>query len=132
MTEQSVGSVAQTILAMSHEDRRALALELSSAGLQFSTDQFLQREGLEKEAASSASVNGNTKVQEDGAALPAQLPDVTGNAIDKLSEKNDKLSHQESLRSFFEQVKAFQIEGPKDWASNIDDYLQEDVRSQHE
>ena len=142
MNERLVEFVAQTISAMSDEECQLLDDMLDANNTRTS----LRNIPIPVESApvvesppteSKVLVHSGTEVRikdtdERSTALSQRLPE-NNQAIDKsTSEDKNSSAHQESLRSFFAQIRSFQIEGPEDWSSRLDAYMHEDAIAEHE
>ena len=117
MNQRLVESVAQTILAMSAEERQLLESMLQHANGSSPRKELVE----EAKTLRVAEIAQNIRTFEDKySTSPEQGLDER--ATDK----------KEPFSAFFELAQSLQIEGPPDWSSRLDEYLNEDAMSTHE
>lgn len=127
MNRRLVDSIAQIILSMTDEERKALAqtvdmnssslspTELSEANKSFRVAEIAQQ---------IATYERNHQAQQPTAS--AMLTEGSASVSSGLS------ANQEALSSFFELASSLNTDGPADFLSRLDDYLNEDASSTHE
>ena len=143
MNERLVEFVAQTISAMSDEDRQLLEIKLGGASVSQPFERFqstapsrtissVDRTYSKSQVLVHSGRRVVTKDADKSEGTTSQQTAKTEKAASESTNEDRNLSpHQEALKSFFAQIKSIQVEGPKDWSSRIDDYMYEDTMSEH-
>ncbi len=117
MNQPLVESIAQAILAMSDEERQLL-----ESTLQRSKSSHYMQEPTE--------VDKTFRVAEVAQGIQAFETKYSTPPNPKLAEQRDEKN--ESFSSFLDVARSLQLEGPPDWSSRINDYLNEDAMSNHD
>jgi hypothetical protein len=115
MNQPLVESIAQTILAMSDEERQLLGSTLAKKMPQMN------------EPTEDAKTFRVAEIAQDIQAFENKY-----SASPKPEPAEPEFDKKESFSSFFKLAQALQLEGPPDWSSRINDYLNEDAMSTHD
>lgn len=116
MNQPLVESIAQTILAMSDEERQLLESTLQRS----KTSSQIDEPTAEAKTFRVAEIAQDIQSFENKYGTSPK-PELTEQGSEK----------QESFSSFLEVARSLQLEGPPDWSSKIHDYLNEDAMSNH-
>lgn len=131
MNQRLVNSVAQIILSMSEEERRAVAKKVdtdNSPAKPTEPSETNKSFRVAEIAQQIASYESRYPTQQS--AAPATLD--TGVAPGPSPTSSKISANQEALSSFFELAQSLKVEGPADFSSRVDDYLTEDALSTHD
>jgi hypothetical protein len=117
MNQPLVESIAQTILAMSDKERQLL-------------DSTLQRANKLPQMNEPTEDAKTFRVAEIAQGI--QAFENKYSASPKPEPAEPEFDKKESFSSFFKLAQSLQLEGPPDWSSRINDYLNEDAMSTHD
>lgn len=139
MNRRLVESVAQTIAAMSEEERHFLATTLNQTESDSYNHELVGAEKSLRIAEIAQSIQAfEDKYNAQHAVQETQYQSQTKTEpLDEIqhtaSGKKEDDRKQKSFADFFEAVQSLKIDdGPPDWSSNVNEHLNEDALSMHD
>ncbi len=137
MNQRLVESVAQTILAMSEEERQLLEQILKTSDAQKAdfdaADKSFRVAEISKDIQSYEAKYHVAPSQAMGQAMGQALVEE-GTTLYSSTERSAQIDAppQKSAYSFFKLASQINIEGPEDWSVNVDHYLYGTPKAQHD